>query len=141
MVKKMVSMLLVTASLATLAACNSKEPAESSEIIVESTTTSATVSEEAVPASSESSEETSASSSQAPDGLFDPSIDFAVNPLTGIQDMDKANEGKRSVGIVVSNVQAAIPQRGVSTPDVIYEYITEGGVTRLLCVYSDFHVL
>ncbi|MBO4459984.1 MAG: DUF3048 domain-containing protein [Clostridiales bacterium] len=137
MVKKMVSMLLVTASLATLAACNSKEPEGSSEIVVESTTTSATVSDEAVPASSESSDESSAPSTQPVDGLYDPSIDFAVNPLTGIQDMDKANEGKRSVGIVVSNVQAAIPQRGVSTPDVIYEYITEGGVTRLLCVYSD----
>ena len=135
MVKKIISVLLVTASLFALAACKG-EAEPSGEIVVESTTTD-TSATDATTSSSLASDESSESTTAVPDGLFDPNVDFAVNPLTGIQDMDKTNEGKRSVAIVVSNVQAAIPQRGVSTPDVIYEYITEGGVTRLLCVYSD----
>ena len=137
MVKKMVSMLLVTASLFTIAACNKTEPEQTMDISVETSATEPQVTEESVTDTSAEATEASETTAAVPDGLVDPNSEFAVNPLTGVQDMDKANEGKRSVGIVVSNVQAAIPQRGVSTPDVIYEYITEGGVTRLLCVYSD----
>jgi len=136
MLKKMVSMLLVTASLFTAAACN-KQPEQTTEISVNTSASETSASEDTKPQPSEEASIASETTTATPDGLYNPSNTFAVNPLTGIQDMDPANEGKRSVGIVVSNVQAAIPQRGVSTPDVIYEYITEGGVTRLLCVYSD----
>lgn len=62
---------------------------------------------------------------------------MAVNPLTGIQDMDPLNVGKRSVAIVVNNHYKSIPQRGISKADVIYEYETESGQTRLLALFAD----
>ena len=139
MIRKSISVLLATVFLLSMAACSKEDPQETEQISVETSATDTSASEETNPAATEeaaSTDQTEATQA-APEGLVDPNSEYAVNPLTGVQDMDKANEGKRSVGIVVSNVQAAIPQRGVSTPDVIYEYITEGGVTRLLCVYSD----
>lgn len=70
-------------------------------------------------------------------GLYDPNNSMAINPITGIQDMDPANVGMKSVSIVVNNVYAAMPQRGISAADAIYEYETEGGITRLLAVFAD----
>ena len=61
----------------------------------------------------------------------------AINPLTGIADMRIENVGMRSVGIVVNNHIASIPQRGLHRADVIYEYETEGGQTRLLAMFAD----
>ena len=62
---------------------------------------------------------------------------YAVNPLTGITDMDPANVGKRSVSVSINNHPAALPSRGTSQADVIYEFETEGGQTRLLAVFAD----
>ena len=59
------------------------------------------------------------------------------NPLTGLTDMNPDNAGKRSVAIVVNNHFASIPQRGLHKADVIYEYETESGQTRLLAVFAD----
>lgn len=60
-----------------------------------------------------------------------------INPLTGKADMDPDNYNKRSVAIVVNNHYAAIPQRGLHRADVIYEYETESGQTRLLALFAD----
>lgn len=75
------------------------------------------------------------------DGLYDENNPLAVNPITGIQDMDPQNTGHRSVAIVVNNCYAAMPQRGISQADAIYEYETEGGQTRLLCVFADVNTV
>lgn len=75
------------------------------------------------------------------DPLYDPSIPYLVNPLTGVQDMDPENEGKRSVGIVINNCAAALPQRGVSQADAIFEYETEGGQTRCLAMFADVNAV
>lgn len=61
----------------------------------------------------------------------------AVNPLTGVQDMDPANVGKRSIAVSINNHPEALPSRGVSKADVIYEFETEGGQTRMLALFSD----
>jgi len=62
---------------------------------------------------------------------------YSINPFTGVADMDPANFGKRSIAIVVNNHHEAMPQRGVSVADVIYEYETESGQTRLLALFAD----
>ena len=67
----------------------------------------------------------------------DPSNPNAINPLTGIQDMDPANVGKRSVSISINNHPEALPSRGISSADVIYEFETEGGQTRMLALFAD----
>lgn len=60
-----------------------------------------------------------------------------ANPLTGDMSMDPANIGKRSVSVSINNHPSALPSRGVSLADVIYEFETEGGQTRFLAVYAD----
>ena len=62
---------------------------------------------------------------------------YVVNPLTGITDMDPSNVGKRSVTVSVNNHPEALPSRGLSVADAIYEFETEGGQTRLLALYAD----
>ncbi|MBQ5783058.1 MAG: DUF3048 domain-containing protein [Oscillospiraceae bacterium] len=43
----------------------------------------------------------------------------------------------RPVAIMVDNSKFALPQYGISSADIIYEMVTEGGITRLMAVYSD----
>ncbi len=59
------------------------------------------------------------------------------NPFTGLIEMDAENAGKRGIGITINNCKVANPQRGTSEASVIFEYETEGGQTRLLCLYPD----
>ncbi|MBO4649828.1 MAG: DUF3048 C-terminal domain-containing protein [Clostridiales bacterium] len=63
--------------------------------------------------------------------------DVIENPYTGLLEMDVANKGKRGIGITINNCKVANPQRGTSEASVIFEYETEGGQTRLLCIYPD----
>ena len=44
-------------------------------------------------------------------------------------------EGRRPLGIMVENHTEARPQSGLSSADVIYEAVAEGGITRFLAVY------
>ena len=66
-----------------------------------------------------------------------PVLQSGANPLTGEMNMDPANIGKRSVSVSINNHPSALPSRGVSLADVIYEFETEGGQTRFLAVYAD----
>lgn len=59
-----------------------------------------------------------------------------VNPLTGMP-IDEADTGKRPVAVCVDNLFSALPQYGVSQADIVYEFETEYGITRLYCVYYD----
>ena len=40
---------------------------------------------------------------------------------------------------MINNLSAALPQRGIAGADVIYEVLAEGGITRMLAVFSDIH--
>ena len=126
--KKIIAALLVFVLAISMFGCK-KEPEETTKATTTTTTTEATTTTELLPSVSETTDPL--------DVLYDPSIPFAVNPITGLQNMDPENEGYRSVAIVVNNHRAALPQRGISQADAIYEYETEGGNTRLLCVFAD----
>ncbi|MCR5543795.1 MAG: DUF3048 domain-containing protein [Eubacterium sp.] len=43
---------------------------------------------------------------------------------------------KRYVGIMVVNNNLGLPQSGVEKADVVYEILEEGGISRLLCLFS-----
>ena len=43
----------------------------------------------------------------------------------------------RPTAVVISNDSAALPQHGISQADMIFEAATEGGITRLLAIFSD----
>jgi len=128
--KRLMSLLLI-GSMVLSTACNKEE---------ETTTAAPTAAptETTTESTTESSEETSETTPPA-DGLIDPNNTNALNPITGIQDLNPEYVGKRGIAVVVNNCRAAMPQRGVSKADAIYEYETEGGITRLLCVFGDPH--
>ncbi len=58
------------------------------------------------------------------------------NYITGeaLKDTDST---ERPVAIMVDNSKFAQPQYGISKADIIYEMVTEGGITRLMAVFSD----
>lgn len=60
-----------------------------------------------------------------------------VWPLTGLELPDEVAQAPRPVAVLVDNTAEAYPQWGVSGAQVIVEAVTEGGVTRLLCLYNN----
>jgi hypothetical protein len=43
----------------------------------------------------------------------------------------------RVTAVVVNNLVDCLPQYGIGDADVVYEVVTEGGITRLLAIFSD----
>lgn len=64
-----------------------------------------------------------------------------ADPLTGLTRAEGMVEGQRPVAVMVGNNPEALPQRGLASASVIYEAVTEGGITRLMAVYSDYRSL
>ncbi len=65
---------------------------------------------------------------------------FAVNPLTGLEDLDIGKENMRPVAVMINNIRVAQGvQTGVQKADIIYETEVEGGITRLLAVFKDIN--
>lgn len=58
------------------------------------------------------------------------------NPLTGIADLDADAIGKRPIAVMVENHPQARPQWGLCTPDIVIEGEVEGGITRMMWLYS-----
>ena len=50
--------------------------------------------------------------------------------------MDEPYSG-RPFMVMINNIQAALPHRGVAKADILYELLAEGGVTRMMAVFSD----
>ena len=134
--KKITAAALIAAMTVPFGACKS-ESVETINIAPPSETSAVETSAQTVATETEPVVTTTMASNE----LFDPSNPMALNPITGIQDMDPSNTGRRSVAVVVNNCHAAMPQRGISQADAIYEYQTEGGQTRLLCVFADVNTI
>lgn len=58
------------------------------------------------------------------------------NFLTGVKKDDKKRP--RPVAVTVNNIEASLPQYGIGAADIIMEFPAEGGITRLLALYSDY---
>lgn len=61
----------------------------------------------------------------------------ALNYLTGEYTMAQDRVGKRPYCVSVNNISDSWPQMGTSAADMIIEMETEGGITRLMCLYTD----
>lgn len=68
----------------------------------------------------------------------EPEQKVVLNPLTGEDGYDEALLTQRPVAVMVNNIKASLPQSGISEADIIYELPVEGGITRLMAVYSDY---
>ena len=44
----------------------------------------------------------------------------------------------RAVAVMINNIKEAMPQSGIEQADVVYEMLVEGGITRLLAVFTDY---
>ena len=44
----------------------------------------------------------------------------------------------RPVAVMINNIKEAMPQSGIGQADVVYEMLVEGGITRLLAIYTDY---
>lgn len=59
-----------------------------------------------------------------------------VNPLTGVG-MEEDISGQRPWAVMINNLDKALPQCGVSQADIVYEVPAEGGVTRMMAIFTD----
>ena len=68
----------------------------------------------------------------------DPYANCVINPLTGEKTLDPEAEGNRPVAVSINNIYAAqAVQSGLDKADVIFESEVEGGITRLLALFTD----
>ncbi|MCL2519085.1 MAG: DUF3048 domain-containing protein [Oscillospiraceae bacterium] len=67
-------------------------------------------------------------------------IDKFVNPLTGLKGTVEMSN-KRPVAIMINNIKPSLPQEGISSADIMYECLVEGGATRLMMLYMNYEDL
>lgn len=64
-----------------------------------------------------------------------PTLDPNACPLTGLPMSDLALLERRPLAIKVQNVPASRPQYGLSQADIVYEHLSEAGITRFTAIY------
>ena len=60
------------------------------------------------------------------------------NDLTGEWNTKRKEEYGRPLAVMINNIENAIPQSGIGQADILYEFVVEGGITRMLAIYSDY---
>lgn len=74
---------------------------------------------------------------QAPSTTQAPKKDVIRNPLTGEEGYSKKLLKNRPVFVVVENHPDARPQWGLTSSDIVWEMVAEGGITRMMLMYAD----
>lgn len=115
-------------SLTVFAGCGSKPTEESAASEPEATATAAPTAKAESSAAESTAEPTEALSTEPAN----------VNLLTGLPTLTDGAIGKRPVAVMVNNVDAALPQYGISAADLIFELPVEYDLTRLMAVYGDY---
>ena len=111
--KKFVAFALLAAMLLALASCG------------QAPTTLPTPDAEAVP-----------TPEPTPTPTPQPTPEPYINPLSGEQ-MDEDISAARPWAVMINNLQQALPQCGVSQAEILYEIPAEGGITRMMGVFTD----
>ncbi len=116
--KKLIAILL---SMLLLTGCGSKAPVQET---TEPTVTENTRETEAVTLPSEVVEPTQTENEKR-----------YQHPLTG-EALSAPYAGERPYAVMVNNYHTALPQCGIGQADVIYEILAEGGITRMMAIYT-----
>ena len=74
----------------------------------------------------------------APETLVEYDVPQDIDPYTGLARGENYPLGRRGVAVMINNVRAAWPQSGLNSADLVYEIVTESGITRLMAVYRDY---
>ncbi len=64
---------------------------------------------------------------------------MTYNELTGEWSADYVS--RRPVAVMINNLKEALPSSSTKQADVIYECMVEGGITRLMAIYSNYENL
>ncbi len=67
----------------------------------------------------------------------DPHKGLVQNDLNG-EWVTPEQAKKRPVAIMINNIDVALPQSNIEQADIIYDCLVEGGITRLMAIYSDW---
>lgn len=109
--KKILTISIFSAAMISLIACGKKEePATTEAITTEAPTTEATTE--------------------------DPHAGENYNELNG--SWSKEYEPHRPIAVMINNIKEALPSSSTKQADIIYECMVEGGITRLLAIYSEY---
>lgn len=74
---------------------------------------------------------------KAPQAEETPKDTAIRNPLTGEPGYDEDLLKNRPVFMVVENTPEARPQWGLTSSDIVWEMVVEGGISRMLLMYAD----
>lgn len=61
--------------------------------------------------------------------------------LTGLEKGADYPEGKRITAVMVNNIAASRPTRGLSDAKIVVEIKTEGGITRFMALFDDYETM
>ncbi len=61
------------------------------------------------------------------------------NPLTGESNLADSAVNKRPLAVMINNIKISLPQRGIGDADMYYEVLVEGGITRIMAMFSDIN--
>lgn len=64
-----------------------------------------------------------------------PKPDLTVNPLDGTE-VEKTLANRHPLAIIIENYPGSRPQIGLDKASIVYEAITEGGITRYMAIYG-----
>jgi len=66
---------------------------------------------------------------------------YTPNPWTGEKIDETFPKGQRAVAIMINNISACRPQRGLSQASILFESKVEGGITRFMGIFEDYTTL
>lgn len=61
-----------------------------------------------------------------------------INLLTGLPTLSDEAVGKRPMAVMINNIKQSLPQYGIGKADIMYEIVTEGGITRMMAIFGDY---
>ena len=105
--------------------------------VTSETTTAATedTTTETEPSNTSETTETTVTTAATEPQIVGPAAGY--NFLTGLPVSDTSVNNRRPVAVVYNNIRLALPQPGISAADVVFEVEAEGGITRIVAVFSD----
>ena len=74
---------------------------------------------------------------QVPVTLPEEKETYVCNPLTGERLANPDAVDNRPVAVMLNNIHLSMPQHGVADADIIFEYLVEGRITRMVGFYQD----
>lgn len=71
----------------------------------------------------------------------DPHAGMYYKELTGEWVKEAVDTEKRPVAVMINNLKEALPSSSTKKADIIYECMVEGGITRIMPIFSDYEAL